>query len=418
MGTRQYVGARYVPKFADPVEWNGALSYEALTIVTHLGNSFTSKKPVPAGVDIGNTDYWVNTGNYNAQLEEYREQVQTSVDSVDKKLEYTSVRNFFGGKNILILGDSNSIEGESWRGTCWTTPFKQYLDGISNNIVNNSQSGRSFTLGETDRKTMPQVVDDLSATNEYDYIIVFCGVNDWSAQSPIGTANVYSNFNLSQFDDAVKYTFVQLKNKFPKAAQFWITPLVTNNYATKTTPLLVYANAIRTISTNGFTCIDGYLAPGYFVSGGSATQYSLDGLHTNDAYAPILARFIMNSMMSGGTAVCPTNFTMNLEMSDKFSSWFAALQVFSDGHVELTIKGSLLTTDYKGFLKEAPPSWAINEYNATVWYAYVEKTDSNAFIHIDTIDGNPYPTQGYNDVGDKYTIMLKLMPASMNETHY
>ena len=55
MANRQYVGARYVPKFADPVEWNGALSYEALTIVTHLGHSFTSKKPVPAGFDIGHT---------------------------------------------------------------------------------------------------------------------------------------------------------------------------------------------------------------------------------------------------------------------------------------------------------------------------------------------------------------------------
>ena len=45
---RQYIGARYVPKFADPVIWNKALSYEAMTIVTYLGNSFTSKKPVPA----------------------------------------------------------------------------------------------------------------------------------------------------------------------------------------------------------------------------------------------------------------------------------------------------------------------------------------------------------------------------------
>lgn len=75
MANRQYVGARYVPKFADPVEWSSALSYEALTIVTHLGNSFTSKKPVPAGVDIGNTEYWVNTGNYNEQIEQYRNDV-------------------------------------------------------------------------------------------------------------------------------------------------------------------------------------------------------------------------------------------------------------------------------------------------------------------------------------------------------
>ena len=75
MANRQYIGARYVPKFATPVEWTGTLSYEALTIVTHLGNSFTSKKPVPAGVDIGNAEYWVNTGNYNEQVATYKRDV-------------------------------------------------------------------------------------------------------------------------------------------------------------------------------------------------------------------------------------------------------------------------------------------------------------------------------------------------------
>lgn len=76
MANRQYVGARYVPKFADPAEWDNIRQYESLTIVTHLGNSFTSKKPVPAGVDISNTEYWVNTGNYNEQIDAYRKEVQ------------------------------------------------------------------------------------------------------------------------------------------------------------------------------------------------------------------------------------------------------------------------------------------------------------------------------------------------------
>lgn len=63
---RQYVGARYVPKLMG--EWNKALQYEALSIVTYDGNSFTSKIPVPANIDISNNEYWVNTGNFNAQL--------------------------------------------------------------------------------------------------------------------------------------------------------------------------------------------------------------------------------------------------------------------------------------------------------------------------------------------------------------
>lgn len=82
MGTRQYIGARYVPKFASPVEWDNVRSYEAMTIVTHLGNSYTSKIPVPAGVDIENGEYWVNTGNYNAQVAEYANKVDALKKSV------------------------------------------------------------------------------------------------------------------------------------------------------------------------------------------------------------------------------------------------------------------------------------------------------------------------------------------------
>lgn len=100
MANRQYIGARYVPKFATPVEWNEALSYEALTIVTHLGNSFTSKKPVPAGVDIGNAEYWVNTGNYNEQVESYRAETNALNNKYNELIEKYN-RNHF---NVLDYG--------------------------------------------------------------------------------------------------------------------------------------------------------------------------------------------------------------------------------------------------------------------------------------------------------------------------
>ena len=101
MANRQYVGARYVPKFADPVDWNGTLSYEALTIVTHLGNSFTSKKPVPAGVDIGNAEYWVNTGNYNEQVATYQQQVVNVAEIVTNMKSKLPVADM---SNIITVG--------------------------------------------------------------------------------------------------------------------------------------------------------------------------------------------------------------------------------------------------------------------------------------------------------------------------
>ena len=74
-GVREYVGARYVPVFANPAEWTDTRGYEPLTIVLHKGNSYTSTQYVPVGVNIDNTKYWLQTGNWNAQIEAYREEV-------------------------------------------------------------------------------------------------------------------------------------------------------------------------------------------------------------------------------------------------------------------------------------------------------------------------------------------------------
>lgn len=78
----QYVGARYVPIFADPIEWDIERGYESLTIVTHRGQSYTSKCPVPPGIEITNSRYWALTGDYNAQVAEYKEQVKDLSEQV------------------------------------------------------------------------------------------------------------------------------------------------------------------------------------------------------------------------------------------------------------------------------------------------------------------------------------------------
>lgn len=89
---KQYVGARYVPKFASPVEWAPSTSYEALTIVTFNNASYTSKVPVPptVGNPANNPQYWALTGNYNAQVEQYRQEAvgyKTEVEGYKQETE-------------------------------------------------------------------------------------------------------------------------------------------------------------------------------------------------------------------------------------------------------------------------------------------------------------------------------------------
>lgn len=72
----QYIGSRYVPIFADPIEWDNHRSYEPLTIVTYNNESYTSRCYVGPGIDITNERYWAKTGAYNAQVEQYKSEVK------------------------------------------------------------------------------------------------------------------------------------------------------------------------------------------------------------------------------------------------------------------------------------------------------------------------------------------------------
>ena len=79
-GTSMYIGERYVPIFADPVEWDDEREYEPLTIVIHDGSCYTSKCYVPKGAQLppypeGQTKYWVKTSDYNYQFADLKKTV-------------------------------------------------------------------------------------------------------------------------------------------------------------------------------------------------------------------------------------------------------------------------------------------------------------------------------------------------------
>lgn len=111
-----YVGHRYVPKIMG--EWSKANTYEGLSIVTFEGASYTSKKHVPAGIDIKNEVYWVLTGNYNAQIEYYRKDVERVEKDTDNKLIDFNDRlekielniEFFGAVGDGVSDDTTFIE--------------------------------------------------------------------------------------------------------------------------------------------------------------------------------------------------------------------------------------------------------------------------------------------------------------------
>lgn len=95
----KYIGARYVPLFMG--EWDIQKTYEPLMIVSYQGNSYTSKTFVPKNIQISNTVYWALTGNYNAQVDAYRQEVENvKTDITD--LSQSTDNKFLGIKTINI----------------------------------------------------------------------------------------------------------------------------------------------------------------------------------------------------------------------------------------------------------------------------------------------------------------------------
>ena len=85
---KEYIGARYVPQFYDDgeggAEWKQNERYEPLTVVLYEGNSYTSRQYVPEGISITNTNYWLETGNWNSQIESYRLEVLQFADNIQE----------------------------------------------------------------------------------------------------------------------------------------------------------------------------------------------------------------------------------------------------------------------------------------------------------------------------------------------
>lgn len=149
MAVTQYVGARYVPLFADPLEWDSNKSYEPLTIVYHTGNSYTSRQFVPSGIEINNETYWALTGNYNAQIDQYREEVK----------QY----------DTRIAGNANAIAAEVARATAAEATKAPTNHASEETIygVGNAVNYGHLKLADNDTPMKSGANDGVAATPDY-----------------------------------------------------------------------------------------------------------------------------------------------------------------------------------------------------------------------------------------------------------
>lgn len=201
MAVTQYVGARYVPKFADPVEWQPNTTYEPLTIVSYNNASYTSKVQVPVNVNPTNEQYWALTGNYNGQVEEYRQEVVELMaevadykKNIDANTESIKKANGIGNRNFILIGDSYSVN--------WETPSQPYTKGwmgkLSNYLNSNGYGtvlrGKSGGGFEKEGEYNFQTILETTTTNlNITDILVAAGYNDGNGSGVVNSITGFCN---------------------------------------------------------------------------------------------------------------------------------------------------------------------------------------------------------------------------------
>lgn len=214
----EYTGMRYVPVFADPPEWSSANSYEPLEIVIHKGNSYTSKTFVPVGIDISDPQYWALTGNYNAQVEQYRQEVLQYSQEVSQyrqevlKLDgrvndnAQAIVNLKGEllsqKHMVLIGDSYTNPAVPLENTpLWWEYVCKNLNVVAHNYA---KGGAGYQVqGNLFSTQVANAVADTTYDHKMvEYCVVYGGINDIGQIAATMVQNVY---------DALQKEFVNAK---------------------------------------------------------------------------------------------------------------------------------------------------------------------------------------------------------------
>lgn len=327
MALRQYIGARYVPIFDG--DWDNTKQYEPLTIVNYSGDSYTSKTIVPAGADIHNTTYWACTGNYNAQVETYRQLVvnlknavgdnddlnttdkSTIVNAINEVLaDAVSIANAIGDIDDLTTSDKTSIVNainevnartsadrryivvsDSYglvRGgnTPFTETLQSLLDASNDDFYNYSEGSMGFNatgdMSHTALTLLQAHENDVTDHDTITDIIFAMGANDAYHPTGLGTAITNCvNYAKATYPNARIY-LAYIGNFYPKNGT------LVKDYALTLNDYIQYSESLG--------CF--YIKDVEYVMHNFAFMQA-DGVHPTTAGCDALAGYIYQFLISG-----------------------------------------------------------------------------------------------------------------------
>lgn len=407
MATRQYIGARYVPEFfsgeGGSTEWVSGLTYEALTIVTRLGRSFTSRKNVPSniGAPEDNSEYWVLTGNYNAQIQQYIEEVDTlsgtvsentsDIETLEGETESLDIRvsdleaTSTGTGNCLWIGDSY-VQANSL-GVNIDKRFATLVSDWLGLTEYNYAIGGSGFLAPAGDKYDVQLSNAITAMSDNEkyrtkYVFVCGGRND---------AYLVPEWTLSQLNTAVSSLYEDIWDNYPNATivgipMLWAAEAINGTYFRYLCELV---NCMQNIGGGKAKTI----ASAYTWLLGNYGNILEDGVHPNVLGHYKDAIMITQSLLGGSAYVHPKRYeASNNGLTTK-------VRVIND-RVYVTVNGT--------------PSNALtfggDIYNSQLGKNFGVITQGNWFMTLVGRDGNAAEAQvNFSHANDNITLRIQVV---------
>lgn len=217
MSIRQYIGARYMPKFMGT--YDPTTAYEALSVVDNgMGTTYVSNKPTPPNTPLTDTDYWAFYGASSGAVVSLQDQIddmkdgnvsgslQNQINTIGTELgsntdgiingSVTDTLAVMNKRRLILIADSYGTG--SGGATPYSVPLKNYL-GIDNaDYYPYAEGSLGFNqaglLGHTAQTLLELHENDVTSPESITDVVFVMGGNDIENQTGLETA-IDSCFN-------------------------------------------------------------------------------------------------------------------------------------------------------------------------------------------------------------------------------
>ena len=184
---RQYIGARYVPRFTGL--YDNTQSYEALDVVDNgSGTSYIAKKPTPAGTPLTDTNYWFLYGSTSGAIVNLQQQINDINDDID------TIETRIAPKRVVVISDSYGQVPTSGDNMYTVFSALANAEGIIEDLYMYSSASGGFVhsgLNGTVYDMLYSNSGNISNHNTISDIVIALGGND-IGESDSDVANAYS----------------------------------------------------------------------------------------------------------------------------------------------------------------------------------------------------------------------------------